>query len=150
MIARAGKICFLAFILVFNCYNLAAQQKYTISGRVIDAETREPLAFVNIVQTGTRTGISTDIDGKFILQSTRPVDSILLTYVGYFPLQYPIPSGKKDNLLIALQSKTIDLNEVVILPTINPAHRIIDSVLANRYRNDPEQLQSFSYTSYEK
>ncbi len=84
------------------------------------------------------------------MHSARPIASIQLTYVGYYPLQYSIPYGKSENLLIALQRKTFDLNEVIILPTINPAHRIIDSVLANRYQNDPEKLKSFSYTSYEK
>jgi len=141
----------LFLLLLVACgLQIEAQPAYRISGKVIDAETHEPLAFVNIVQTGTRAGISTDIDGKFTLTSSRPIDAILLTYVGYYPLQYSIPGGKEENLLLELQKKTIDLNEVIIWPTINPAHRIIDSVLANRYQNDPEKLKTFSYTSYEK
>jgi hypothetical protein len=141
----------LLFLFLMTCgLELAAQSQYQVSGRVIDAETREPLAFVNIIISGTITGVSTDIDGKFTLRSSEPVHAIYLTYVGYHPLQYSIPAGKSGGLTIQLQPKTIDLNEVVILPTINPAHRIIDSVLANRYQNDPEKLKSFSYTSYEK
>ena len=150
MLIKPVKSFILIVLLALACFNLKAQQTYTISGKVIDAETKESLAFVNIIQTGTRYGISTDIDGKFTLHSDKPINAIMLTYVGYYPLQYSIPSGKYDNLLISLQKKTIDLNEVVILPTINPAHRIIDSVLANRYQNDPEKLKTFSYTSYEK
>jgi hypothetical protein len=150
MMTRIFHQTFFIALITACSLQIGAQPVYKISGKVVNAETREPLAFVNIVQTGTRAGISTDIDGKFTLASSRPIDAIMLTYVGYFPLQYSIPSGKKEDLLIALQKKTIDLNEVVILPTINPAHRIIDSVLANRYRNDPEQLKTFSYTSYEK
>ncbi len=133
---------------------LTAQPHYQVSGRVIDADTREPLAFVNIVISGTRSGVSTDIDGKFTLRSDQPIHAIQLTYVGYFPLQYSIPyrevEGEMEGIVIKLQRKIVDLNEVVILPTVNPAHRIIDSVLANRYQNDPEKLKSFSYTSYEK
>jgi hypothetical protein len=150
MISGKSKI-FLILILLAACsLQLEAQKAYKISGRVIDAETREALAFVNIVQTGTNYGISTDIDGKFTLTSSRPIDAIYLTYVGYYPLQYSIPNGEMDKLLILLQRKTFDLDEVEILPTVNPAHRIIDSVLANRYQNDPEKLKTFSYTSYEK
>lgn len=150
MISQPGKFFLLIFFLAFISLNLKAQQTYTISGKVIDAETKEPLAFVNIIQPGTRTGISTDIDGKFSLRSSRPIESIQLTYVGYNLLNFAIPENKKENLIISLQRKTFDLNEVVIFPTINPAHRIIDSVLANRYQNDPEKLKTFSYTSYEK
>jgi hypothetical protein len=150
MNSQTGKNFFLIFFLALLSLNLKAQQTYSVSGKVLDSESRDPLAFVNIIQTGTRYGISTDIDGKFTLRTAGPIESIWLTYVGYYPLQYKIPEGKSDNLIINLQRKTFDLNEVVILPTINPAHRIIDSVLANRYQNDPEKLETFSYTSYEK
>ena len=128
----------------------SGQADFSVSGRVIDSETREPLAFVNILVSGTRVGVSTDIDGKFTIYSRQSVESIMLTYVGYHPMTYVIPSGKTSDLVISLQKKTFNLKEVVILPTINPAHRIIDSVLSNRHRNDPEKLKTFSYTSYEK
>jgi hypothetical protein len=150
MISKKVKFFLPIILLALFSLAISAQPTYSVSGIVVDAETKEPLAFVNIIQTGTRTGISTDIDGKFTLHSSRPIDAIMLTYVGYFPLQYSIPQGKAEKVVIALQRKTFDLNEVVILPTINPAHRIIDSVMANRYQNDPEKLKTFSYTSYEK
>jgi hypothetical protein len=150
MIIKPGKFIFLIFYLLILSLSLQAQQDYTISGKVIDYETKESLAFVNIIIPGTRTGISTDIDGKFIMHSNAPIKSIKLTYVGYNPLTYTIPADKNENLVIGLHRKTYDLNEVIILPTVNPAHRIIDSVLANRYQNDPEKLKTFSYTSYEK
>ncbi|MFO7613521.1 MAG: carboxypeptidase-like regulatory domain-containing protein [Bacteroidales bacterium] len=139
---------FVAFLLSGNMAN--GQADFSVSGRVIDSETREPLAFVNILISGTRVGVSTDIDGKFTIYSRQSVESIMLTYVGYHPMTYVIPSGKTSELVISLQKKTFNLKEVVILPTINPAHRIIDSVMANRHRNDPEKLKTFSYTSYEK
>jgi hypothetical protein len=137
-------------LLATGIATATAQGLYHVSGKVTDSETREPLAFVNILIVGTRSGVSTDIDGKFSLYSDNPIESIKLTYVGYFPLTYTIPPNKNENLTISLQGKTIDLNEVIILPTVNPAHRIIDSVLANRWQNDPEKLKSFAYTSYEK
>jgi hypothetical protein len=150
MIEKPGKSILLIFFILFAGLTLKAQEGYSISGKVIDAGTKEPLAFVNIIIPGTRTGISTDIDGKFTMHADRPIRSIMLTYVGYYPLSYTIPSNNTENLVISLTHKTYDLNEVTILPTVNPAHRIIDSVLANRYQNDPEKLRSFSYTSYEK
>jgi hypothetical protein len=146
----AGKILLLLFFMALSSSQVMAQGRYHISGKVTDAETREPLAFVNIIISGTKTGVSTDIDGKFSIYSDRPIEAIKLSYVGYFPLTFTIPGNKTETLQISLQKKTIDLNEVIILPTINPAHRIIDSVLANRWQNDPEKLKSFAYTSYEK
>ena len=138
-------IFFLALSLI-----AVSQDSYSISGKVIDADTKEPLAFVNILISGSRWGTSTDIDGKFALSSTSPIPYLNLTYVGYIPTTYTVPGKGKDKLVIPLQRKAIDLNEVVILPTVNPAHRIINLVLENRDENDPEKKKSFSYTAYEK
>ena len=38
----------------------------------------------------------------------------------------------------------------VAVPAANPAHRIINLVVENRVKNDPERKNSFSYTAYEK
>ena len=146
----AAKILLFLLLLCLADVTVKAQNPYRVAGKVLDADTREPLAFVNILVTGTRTGISTDIDGKFSISSPSPIQAIQLSYVGYIPITYSLEGKKTGDLVITLQKRIVDLKEVVILPTVNPAHRIIDSVLANRYRNDPEKLQSFSYTSYEK
>lgn len=143
---------FLFLLLLFLALNtnIRAQESYSVSGKVIDADTREALAFVNIQITGTLSGGTTDIDGKFSLASKKPIESIRLTYVGYNQMTYTIPHGQNQDILIKLSRKAVDLQEVVIYPTENPAHRIIKLVIANRDKNDPEKLPSFSYTSYEK
>jgi hypothetical protein len=149
MFRKGGRFLLTAIFLLLG-YTSLAQGSYTVSGKVIEAETKEPLAFVNIIITGSRWGTSTDIDGKFTVSSTKPINSLNLTYVGYIPMTYTIQDKDRDKLVITLQRRAIDLEEVVILPTINPAHRIINLVLENRDRNDPEKKKSFSYTAYEK
>lgn len=150
MICRISRIIILSCFILFLSVCTYAQELFSLSGKVLDAGTREPLAFVNIVITGTRTGTSTDIDGKFKISSSQPITSINLTYVGYIPLTYAVPEKGRNNLSIYLQPRTIDLQEVEVLPTVNPAHRIIGLVLENRDRNDPEKRKAFSYTAYEK
>jgi hypothetical protein len=103
-----------------------------------------------MVITGTRIGTSTDIDGKFRITSSGEINSLNLTYVGYIPLTFAIPEKGNDNLVIRLQRRSIELQEVVVLPTENPAHRIIELVLDHRDDNDPEKRNAFSYTAYEK
>lgn len=147
--ARSRKLFLLLYLLISSVI-AASQGSFTVSGKVIDAETREPLAFVNIIISGSRWGTSTDIDGKFTLSSSSPIKYLNLTYVGYVPTTFTVPEKGRDNLAIPLQRKAIDLEEVVILPTENPAHRIINLVLENREINDPERKKSFSYTAYEK
>jgi len=126
-----------------------AQEMYYVSGRVIDSKTKESLAFVNIIINNSNTGGTTDIDGKFNLRSSKPVQSLRLSYVGYEPVTVAVGS-KTRGLLIQLNRKEIDLQEVEILPGINPAHRIIRNAIDNRDINDPEKVKTFSYTAYDK
>jgi hypothetical protein len=139
----------LLFFLFFS-FSLAGQELYTVSGKVIDYDSKEPLAFVNIIiNDNNRAGGTTDIDGKFRLTYNQRIRTITLSYVGYLQQTYPIGS-KTSNLLIPLKQTELELSQVEILPGINPAHRIIQNAINNREINDPEKLKSFSYTSYDK
>lgn len=124
-------------------------QDFRVSGKVVDSKTKEPLAFVNIVINSGVTGGTTDIDGKFLLRSTQKIQYLRLSYVGYIPQRVEIRE-KTSNLLITMTRTELDLREVEILPGINPAHRIIRNAIENREINDPEKLNSFSYTAYDK
>ncbi len=148
-------ICFKQFcrIILFGIIVLAAiasqAQAQIISGRVMDAETGESLAFVNIVLNDSRQGGATDIDGKFRIPANRPVEFIKLSYIGYEAHTFFV-DNKTEGLKIFMKKIPYELREVVVLPGINPSHRIIKNVVENRDLNDPEKLKSFSYTSYEK
>lgn len=107
------------------------------------------MAFVNIVANNSNIGTATDIDGKFLVVSETPINLLRFSYVGYEPLVIEI-LGEANNLVIHLRRSATELREIVILAGENPAHRIIQKVIENRDKNDPEQLKSFSYTSYDK
>lgn len=126
----------------------AATQNILVTGVVIDKSRKKPLAFVHILSSSGR-GTTTDIDGKFRLNVRKKDCCLKLTYVGYETLNYNI-DFKKEIQRISLKEKRYDLDEVEIFPDVNPAHRIIDSVVANRDRNNPEKLKAFRYVSYDK
>lgn len=145
MTCKGLKLLF--FVLLLSISGIA--QDFVIKGKVQDAETREVLAFVNILANDGRSGTSTDIDGKFTLHSPSAIRSLKLSYVGYEPLVQQIEPGMSE-VLIRLKKTQFELAEVVVRPGINPAHRIIRSVLENRFINDHEKMNSFSYSTYEK
>ncbi len=124
-------------------------QGHTISGKVEDEVTREALAFVNILINDGPYGGTTDIDGKFSLRSKSAIHTLKFSYVGYETKSISIREGQK-KLNILLKRIKVELDEVLILPGINPAHRIIYNVIDNKDNNDPEKLKSFAYTSYDK
>lgn len=137
----------LSFILIIF-YTSAFAQQFKLSGYVVDSSTQEPLAFVNILVNDSKQGGMTDIDGHFTLNSVEPFTKLSLSYVGYKPVEYFVSS--KSGIIIKMVTETVQLDEVKIIAGENPAHRIIRNVLANRPLNDPANLKSFSYTSYDK
>ncbi|MBI9036944.1 MAG: carboxypeptidase-like regulatory domain-containing protein [Bacteroidales bacterium] len=136
----------LLFFLFAN--TLLQAQNYSVSGKVIDSETKEALAFVNIILNDSDYGTCTDIDGKFKINSSVPIDYIQLTYVGYERKIFNIENQEK--IIIPLKRTEYQLPLFEVFPGENPAHRIINNVIKNRDINNPEMIKSFSYTSYDK
>lgn len=137
----------LFLFLILRIQSIA--QTVVIKGRVIDYETRDALAFVNIQVNEGPEGCISDIDGRFVVRSSVPVYKLKLSYVGYEPLEFKSENMNKE-ILIRLKKTAYELPEIVVKPGINPAHRIISQAVANRFINNHENLPSFSYTSYEK
>jgi len=138
------------FILLFSVFSISLHAQNTlISGRVIDADNRVALPFVNIVINEGKRGGTTDIDGKFSLRSNDMIKTLSLSYVGYKSQVYKVDSKKKMHV-IKLQKVEYELPEFVVYPTENPAHRMIKNAIENRDKNDPEKLPAFAYTSYDK
>ncbi len=142
------KIIIWIFLISLFSLPLFSQQN-SINGKVIDSETKEPLAFVNIVINNGKYGGTTDIDGKFKITSFQDIKTLDLSYVGYESKSIDVIKTKKQ-IIIKLKRIEVSLPEFVVFPTENPAHRIIENVIANKKFNDPENLKSFSYTAYDK
>ena len=124
-------------------------QPFTINGHVIDAESGQPLAFVNIVINQGNTGGVSDIDGRFAIKSTEAFESLQFSYVGYARLVHHV-QNPDERLVIKMERLSLELSEVTIVAGDNPAHRIIENAIRHRDRNNYERLPSFSYTSYDK
>ncbi|MCX6296754.1 MAG: DUF5686 family protein [Bacteroidetes bacterium] len=124
-------------------------QTTKVSGKIVDAITREPLPFVNIVFKGTNDGGTSDIEGKYTISSTAHVDSISISYVGYNKLTRAIKRGITQELNIGL-TQGVELLTVEIRPGENPAHRILRKIIANKDKNDREKLDSYEYEVYNK
>lgn len=141
---------FLNIILIFITLETSAQT-YSVDGHVADSLTRQNLAFVNIVINDNGTlGTTTDIDGNFEIRSRNEIKKLTFSYVGYKSKTIDIAEGGGKNLQIFLQNENVELQEVVIHAGENPAHRIIENVIKNRKRNDPENLDSYSYTIFDR
>ncbi|MFC2150987.1 DUF5686 family protein [Bacteroidota bacterium] len=137
----------LIFILLIG-FSLKSQ---TIEGIVIDSETKKTLPFVNIIYGESSLGTTTNIDGTFKISINNATQELKISYLGYYKETLIISQEKSlHNIVIKLRPKTFNLEEVVILPGENPAERIINKVVENRDLNNPEKMNSFSCTTYNK
>lgn len=136
----------LRYLLALLPFTVNAQ--FTIQGRVLDEATKEALAFVHVLPAGAQQGATSDIDGRFLLNvAQRPV-SLRFSYVGYAPLEVPV--GGSEPMLVTMRRNAVELKTVEILPTENPAHRIIERCREGRKENDGMRERSHRYTSYSK
>ncbi len=76
---------FLALLLLTFSFQLNfAGTTGKIAGKVIDAETKEPLLGVNIVLVGTNLGAASDIDGEFFIINIPPgIYTVKASMIGY-------------------------------------------------------------------
>ena len=140
---------FILFLLLVFSSSTLFGQSHALSGKITDEENRQPLAFVNVVINEGQHGVISDIDGKYEIASDTPITKITFSSLGYETKVVEIqPNQKKCN--IALKPITFNLNEVTVDAGENPAHRIIDSLMAHRKANNPNSLDSYRYNIYDK
>ncbi len=141
----------IGLILCFLGGNIFSQQ-YTISGKIFDAQSKEPIPFASILLKGTTVGANTDFDGNFTLTTDKTADSLIAIYIGYRRMAIPLKKGVSQSINIpfyALQ-EGVTLNEVVVKAGENPAHRIIRLSIAHKKLNDKNRLNSYQYEVYNK
>jgi len=79
--------------------SMLVQSQQVIKGRVIDAETNEPLEGASVVIKNTRIGVQTNLSGFFKLETKKTNRKIIISYIGY----------EEKELLIAELSNVIKL-----------------------------------------
>ena len=103
-------------LFTFSLLSLTLFAQRNISGVVKSEENQERLPFADIIIKGTSDGTTTNVDGYFSLIDV-PEEALTLQvlYVGYAPIDLPIPAGTDDiqNLDVQLSSGVI-LDEVVV------------------------------------
>lgn len=134
----------LSFLLFPLCLMAQKYNKFT----VIDAKTNSAVVFANIAfNNKTNVGTVSDIDGVFHINDPA-VSSITISHLNYE--RFTIDLKDLTSATIKLQPKTDVLDEVVINSKVNPAHRIIRNVIANKTINNPLNIPSFTYNTYSK
>ena len=108
-------------LLVLLNFAFCAMAQTTVSGRVVDQDSGEPLVGASVVIQGTATGAVTDIDGNFVVRNIPSGSTVLLVnFIGYGQQKIDI-SGQSGEIKvddINLVTAAVGLNEVMVMASM--------------------------------
>ena len=137
------------FIIGFFFFSFLAEgQKITISGKVVDLETNEPLPFSSVSIKGKSIGTITNADGDFDfhIPSEYTNDLLSISLIGYE--SYEVPAWTllgKPGQVIKLNKFTLYLDEVVVSETLTGGDilQIALSHIPENYPMEPYMVEGF-------
>lgn len=125
------------------------EQQATLSGIVVEAESGEPLSFVNIRVEGTTLGTVSSLDGTYLLRLPPDNYTIIYSMVGYKTENRIIDLTEKNEVVnIKLFSAAIEFPDIVVTTT-DPAVLIMEAAL-KRKAQQVNRLNTYTYLLYTK
>src|SRR5690606_20189583 len=94
--------------------SMAVNAQHVLTGFVLD-ENNDPLANASVMIKGSERRAATDLDGKFILEVQSPADTILITYVGYYPIEVPVGTSRERTFTMTIDEEQAKLEEVTVV-----------------------------------
>lgn len=109
----------LILLALFGFLPSVVAQSTRVSGRVVDAESNEPIPFVNVFFANTTIGASTDANGFFSFGRFSPGKyELTVTYVGYETYQQALDFTlqREQEVQVAIRILPKKLTELIVKP----------------------------------
>lgn len=116
---------------------MAWAQVSTISGKITDSESGEPLPGVNVVIKNSTHGTVTDIDGNYTLQAS-PEDVLVFSFIGY--LAEDVPVGSQTTISFSLMPNIETLSELVVVGYGVQKKSVVTGAISSLKASDLETL----------
>jgi len=145
------KIFALILFLIALVNNTSAQTK--VSGIVVD-NSNQPVPYANVVFKGSKTGVVSNEDGRFYIESPENYSAIIVSFVGFPDKEVKLPSLVNYNFKVVLKEGNT-LKEVKIYAgktskKNNPALDILRKIWERRRKNGLKMFKQYQYDKYEK
>lgn len=108
----ANRYFAVVFLLCLLMGNRAQAQTVTLEGTVRDAAGLS-LPGVNVLEKGTKNGVSTDFDGRYKIKLTNPKAVLSFSFIGFKTVD--VPASGKTKVDAVLEEDSHALNEVVVV-----------------------------------
>lgn len=131
---------FLLALIALTFCGVSWSQQY----QILDSDSKEPIPFVKVYPNVGNPFLA-DLDGYF----TRPsaATKVTLKMMGFRDTTYVLSA---QDTILYLSEEGMALDEVTILPGVNPAERIMEMAIKNRKKNHPKADINYSCHTYSK
>src|SRR5262245_58591488 len=104
----------LFFSSIFIFFSVSCLAQFTVSGRVIDSASREPLTGASVFCHNTTIGTATNKKGEFSLELKSGGYELIITYTGYTVKLVQITDTAHTDMEIIMVKQEKNMEEVVI------------------------------------
>lgn len=112
---------------VFSIFSFELIAQYTVSGKVIDKNTNDPLIGANVVIDGTAIGATTDLEGEFKIEiPSNESETLVFSFVGYLK-ESIVVNPTYNSVEVALNSDVMSLGTVMVTGSRFKPRTIADS-----------------------
>jgi TonB-dependent SusC/RagA subfamily outer membrane receptor len=105
------KFLLFGFLFIIAGFTVLAQGQYIVKSKVLD-EQKKPLPGVSVIETGTRNGTTTDLDGNFAFKVSSAKSTIKISFLGYKAIEL---TANKLGSTVTLTEEASNLQEVVVV-----------------------------------
>ncbi len=109
--SRFARQCLVLLSFLLLSFSLFAQQ--TVTGKVIGSSDKQPVPFATVQVRGEKGAAQTAADGTFSIRLAKSNGTLVITAVGFSPLQVPV-NGNADLGILTLSVSTSTLNDIIV------------------------------------
>ena len=138
------------FLILFPFIVITEAQQYSVSGKVSDKTTNDPLYFANIRVLNSSLGTTSNRNGDYELKLKNGAYRLTVSYIGYISdtVSLVLDKNLRDINFELTQTKVI-LSEIIIRPGENPSIPIIRKAIQRKDERN-QKLKSYEFEAYTK
>ncbi len=142
-------VLFLNLLFYINSFS------QTKVGGVVYDDTNQTLPYANVYFKGEKTGVSSDENGKFFIESEKDYTAIIVKYAGFSDKEVTLQTSTTINLKVKMSAGQ-ELQEVLVVgkpkkhldKKENPAYKILQGIWKNKKKNGLSLAKKYQYSRF--
>ncbi|MES2330332.1 MAG: DUF5686 family protein [Bacteroidota bacterium] len=129
-----------------------SQQRGNLRGRIMNDFTKETVPFASVYWKKAGFGSTSDSAGNFLIRlSHNPVDTLVVSYVGFADVYKQIRNNTKDTANVEMVLRDLKLSSSVeVKSKFSKGLRWWKLVVTHKAKNNPYKYQNYAYELYNK